>query len=222
MSVKTYSMKTQGNIKLTENFTVNEFAQKDGKSDTVLIDSRLPEVLQRIRDKFQKPIRINSGYRTAAYNKAVKGATNSLHIQGTAADIAISGVTPFDVACAAEEVLCAMFIPGGIGQYDTFTHVDVRGNPKWRENMVTRTKVNGFGKPAPAASRPTLRLGSKGPDVVFLQQRLNANAKNGDRALKADGVFGAYTGGAVRSFQFLNGLEPDGIVGPRTWEKLGG
>jgi len=75
MAVKTYSKKTQGNLALSANFKVSEFACQDG-SDAILIDDGLVTVLQKIRDKFGKPIKINSAYRTAAYNKKVGGASN--------------------------------------------------------------------------------------------------------------------------------------------------
>ncbi|WKD35915.1 peptidoglycan-binding domain-containing protein [Streptomyces xanthophaeus] len=35
-----------------------------------------------------------------------------------------------------------------------------------------------------------------------------------------DGVFGARTNSAIRRFQSAHNLDADGIVGPRTWEKL--
>lgn len=56
-----------------------------------------------------------------------------------------------------------------------------------------------------------LRIGSKGPDVMKLQQLLY---------LKADGIFGQLTLEAVKAFQNDNGLFPDGIVGPKTWAML--
>ncbi len=56
-----------------------------------------------------------------------------------------------------------------------------------------------------------IKLGSKGPDVVRLQQLLY---------LVPDGSFGPLTQEAVKAFQNDNGLFPDGIVGPRTWEAL--
>ena len=43
--VKTYSVKSQGNVKLSSNFTVKEFACKDN-SDSVLIDTAFVDVLQ--------------------------------------------------------------------------------------------------------------------------------------------------------------------------------
>lgn len=59
--------------------------------------------------------------------------------------------------------------------------------------------------------RPTLRRGSEGPFVKQLQQKLN---------LEADGNFGAKTEAALRNFQRLHNLVPDGITGPKTWKSL--
>ena len=64
---------------------------------------------------------------------------------------------------------------------------------------------------------PMLKLYSKGEWVIVLQALLNAknNAK-----LDVDGDFGVLTYSAVNKFQNTNGLERDGIVGPKTWAKL--
>lgn len=37
-----------------------------------------------------------------------------------------------------------------------------------------------------------------------------------------DGIFGSVTLHAVKDFQSQNGLEQDGLVGPKTWAALGG
>lgn len=58
----------------------------------------------------------------------------------------------------------------------------------------------------------TIKSGSRGDDVKTLQRLLN---------LIPDGIFGKLTDEAVRQFQHENGLVEDGIVGPKTWEKLG-
>lgn len=57
----------------------------------------------------------------------------------------------------------------------------------------------------------TLKLGSRGSDVITLQKKLN---------LQADGIFGPLTEEAVKEFQKANGLSVDGIVGAKTWAKL--
>ena len=46
MAVNTYSVSSDGNDRLSANFTVREFASRDG-ADTVLIDEELVDVLQQ-------------------------------------------------------------------------------------------------------------------------------------------------------------------------------
>ena len=60
--------------------------------------------------------------------------------------------------------------------------------------------------------RPTIRLYSRGPDVVDLQKALK---------ITADGIFGKNTDTAVKAFQRSKQLLPDGVVGPMTWAALG-
>lgn len=120
MTVKTYSLKKDGNKKLSTNFKVKEFACKDG-SDKILIDTELVELLQKLRNHFGKPIKINSAYRTMTHNKKVGGSTNSQHLKGKAADIQVAGINPILVAMYSEKLNA-----GGIGVYKTFTHIDTR------------------------------------------------------------------------------------------------
>lgn len=70
---------------------------------------------------------------------------------------------------------------------------------------------------APPKKRATVRSGSRGPDVEYLQERLNAAGHN---AGNADGIFGPKTLAAVKSFQRAEGLSADGIVGPMTWAAI--
>lgn len=55
-------------------------------------------VLQPLRDHYGKPVKISSGYRCPALNKAVGGVSRSQHMRGQAADIKIQGVTPTHIA----------------------------------------------------------------------------------------------------------------------------
>ena len=61
------------------------------------------------------------------------------------------------------------------------------------------------------------RLGSKGEEVRRIQQRLQAI---GIYKGPPDGVFGGGTDSAVRIFQSREKLEPDGVVGSKTWKSL--
>lgn len=122
VTIYAYSKAKDGDKKLSTNFKVREFACSDG-SDPIFIAPKLVEILQKIRTHFGKPVTINSAYRTVDKNKAVGGATYSQHLYGTAADIVVSGVSPKKVAAYAEKLMPKT---GGIGIYDTFTHIDVR------------------------------------------------------------------------------------------------
>lgn len=57
----------------------------------------------------------------------------------------------------------------------------------------------------------TLKMGSIGLDVKMLQTRLG---------ITADGIYGRHTRDAVMTYQAINGLKADGVVGPLTIKKL--
>lgn len=71
---------------------------------------------------------------------------------------------------------------------------------------------------ASKAGQPTVKIGSTGSGVRVLQQILN---KYYGAKLVADGKFGTATRKAVIKFQKKVKINPDGIVGPDTWRKLG-
>jgi zinc D-Ala-D-Ala carboxypeptidase len=51
------------------------------------------EVFQKIRDRFDVPIKISSGFRSEALNKKVGGSKTSDHMKGCALDIDMDGST---------------------------------------------------------------------------------------------------------------------------------
>jgi len=67
-----------------------------------------------------------------------------------------------------------------------------------------------------------LRLGDQGPNVRKIQEQLNRISTNYPLIPKVstDGKFGATTEEAVRTFQQIFHLSPDGIVGKKTWYKI--
>ena len=68
-----------------------------------------------------------------------------------------------------------------------------------------------------------LRRGTTGPSVVVIQTELNRISQNYPAIPKVpnvDGIFGVRTENAVRKFQEVFNLTPDGIVGPATWYAL--
>lgn len=66
---------------------------------------------------------------------------------------------------------------------------------------------------------PELYKGSKGKSVRALQILLIGNNCSCG-SYGADGDFGSATKAAVVKYQIENGLEDDGVVGPKTWAKL--
>lgn len=158
MNIKTYSASKDGNTNLSKNFKVKEFACNDG-SDKVIIDEKLVDILQKIRDHFGAPVTINSAYRTAEYNAKIGGVSNSQHTKGTAADIDVKGISPKQVAQYAEYLMPNM---GGIGEYGTFTHVDVRSNRSRWQNFGSEVAVSGF----PGYEEPKVELTSAN-DIIW-------------------------------------------------------
>jgi zinc D-Ala-D-Ala carboxypeptidase len=91
-------MQLSKNLALSE-VTRSETAKRRGISNMPTPEhienfKKLAEnVFQPIRDHFGVPIRISSGYRSAALNKAIGGASSSQHCQGEAIDIDMDGTT---------------------------------------------------------------------------------------------------------------------------------
>lgn len=94
---------------LSKNFTLSELT----KSETALrknianapsrdainnLHELVTHVLQPIRDHYKMPVKVNSGYRSEALNKAIGGSKTSDHVLGFAADIEVSGVANYDLA----------------------------------------------------------------------------------------------------------------------------
>ena len=116
---------------MTEHFSREEFRSKDGAHFPYEVKQNLQilaEQLEILREHFQKPININSGYRSPEHNAKVGGAENSQHLLGKAADVVIDGVSPDEVADAIEFLIDnKMMKQGGLGRYVDFTHYDIRG-----------------------------------------------------------------------------------------------
>jgi uncharacterized protein YcbK (DUF882 family) len=116
--------------KITNNFSLQEFNSKCGRDmpTNVMVNIiELAKNLQVLRDEVKKSIQITSGYRSPEHNAKVKGAKNSQHITGMAADIKVAGMTPKQVAEVIERLIAEKKMKeGGIGIYKTWLHYDHR------------------------------------------------------------------------------------------------
>lgn len=114
----------------------------------------LARVMQAIRDRLGAPITLTSVYRSPAYNAAIGGAPASLHMQFKAADWVSLGKTPPEQAAAALQLRDEGFFKGGVGLYDGFVHVDVRGtNVEWDQRGGVRKPMARTGILAPLGVR---------------------------------------------------------------------
>ena len=227
---------------ISKNFQYKEFdCHGSGCCSTTIIDEKLVEYVQRIRDHFGKPVTITSPYRCEVHNRRVGGATKSYHMQGKAADIVVQGVSSREVAKYAESIGIL-----GIGLYETsadgyFTHIDTRTTKSfwYGQNEQPRTTFGGTPTTTPAApststTKPNtqsvyhkssskynvkllyLQKGDKGRDVQILQELLKIRGYN----IETSGEFDTLTYNAVVDFQKKTKIDADGIVGSQTMEKL--
>ena len=95
-------------MNLSEHFTLEELTftnhrEYDNTPNQVQIDNltRLAEFLEKVRyTLYDRPIIIDSGFRSPEVNHAVGSTSVSQHLRGCAADIRVPGMTPAEVVKA--------------------------------------------------------------------------------------------------------------------------
>jgi hypothetical protein len=126
----------------SNNFKFSEFACNDQKKTPVPKEYwKYVEVWQTILEKIRseagnKPIKINSAYRTHLHNIAVGGALNSYHLKAMAVDIKISGMDILQQHIFLSQLIAKSVIPiRRIIYYDTFTHLDFGAKPMYLNSV---------------------------------------------------------------------------------------
>lgn len=124
---------------LTPHFTLGEFAlnqevrrfQHQHQIDTA---AELAAFLERVRQRFGRPIRITSGYRPPAINRLAGGASNSEHLYAVAGegavDVTIDGV---DMNAVQEWVAANWPYSIGHGAKLGFVHIGRRADGRHRQ-----------------------------------------------------------------------------------------
>lgn len=128
---KLYKM-SENKKQLSPHFTFAEFNSHDGAPMPEPVKKNIKELaknLEIIRAAAgNKPIKINSGWRSPRYNAAVGGKEKSMHLQGKAADFYIPGMPVHHLHALVSNLIDQGQIKqGGLGRYDSFVHYDVRG-----------------------------------------------------------------------------------------------
>ena len=102
-------------------FNCSEFDSPDVQGSGQMMNKLVLDMLDEVREKFDKPIHINSGYRTPQHNEAVGGTENSSHLKGLAVDITCDNSKDrFDL------INCLLDVGfSRIGVAKTFIHADI-------------------------------------------------------------------------------------------------
>jgi uncharacterized protein YcbK (DUF882 family) len=124
-------------MNLSPNFTLDELiasqtAARKGLDNTpnateVANLVRVAALLEEVRALLNKPILINSGFRSKPVNDAVGSRDTSQHRIGCAADIRVTGMTPREVveACIKANIGYDQIIE----EFGSWTHISVPDSP---------------------------------------------------------------------------------------------
>ena len=124
-------------MNLSTNFTLDELiasqtAARKGLDNTpnateVANLVRVAALLEEVRALLNKPILINSGFRSKAVNDAVGSRDTSQHRIGCAADIRVPGMTPREVveACIKANIGYDQIIE----EFGSWVHISVPDSP---------------------------------------------------------------------------------------------
>lgn len=112
---------------ISKSFRLSEFRPGRHSYDLIRLSPALVQALEEIRERVGRPVTVTSGYRPPAYNAEVGGVPNNAHINGTAADIYVDGLSTDQLHAICDQVIGHR---GGVGYYPRqgFVHVDVRGH----------------------------------------------------------------------------------------------
>lgn len=118
-------------MNLTEHFTLEELTHTDhrelnnepNESETENL-KRLANFLEQVKTTLgNKPIMVNSAFRSKAVNDAVGSKDTSQHRIGCAADIRVPGMTPDEVVKAV--IASDLPFDQVIREFDRWTHISV-------------------------------------------------------------------------------------------------
>ena len=143
-------------MRLTANFTLEELTASgtaarlgiDNTPDDVQLSNlrRLAYMLQELRNMFDAPIFINSGFRNKELNRACGSKDTSQHMKGCASDIRVSGYTPreavrkiIDSGISYDQVIC---------EFNSWVHISVPnesgGTPRKNALTIDKKGVRAF------------------------------------------------------------------------------
>lgn len=143
-------------MQLSEHFSLEELIASETAARLGIDNTPPPDIaanlrilalgLERVRAVLGgKPIHVNSGYRCPALNAAIKGADNSMHLQGLAADILCPQLgSPLEVCRAI--VTAGIETDQVIHEFGRWSHVAFAapGKQARRDLLTIATAAEGF------------------------------------------------------------------------------
>lgn len=111
-------------------FNYSDFDSPDVQGSGQMMSKELLKMIDDVRDKFDKPIHITSGYRTEQHNEAVGGVKNSSHMKGLAIDLSDNNKGfPINSKNRFDLINCLLDVGfSRIGVAKTFIHADIDHN----------------------------------------------------------------------------------------------
>lgn len=109
-----------------KNFSPQELASR--REGELMINEKAMDALQRLRELLGRPMIVNSGYRSAAHNKALGAAPNSYHMRAMAFDVRMDNQNPQEFERLARQ---AGFTGFGYYVKNGFMHIDIGPARTW-------------------------------------------------------------------------------------------
>jgi putative chitinase len=146
-------------MQLSEHFKLSEFTKSEtairkridntpGPDHASNLKNVCEKILEPVRKHFNKPVRINSGYRGPALNAAVGGSSKSQHCNGEAIDFEIDGLPNPELAkwvsenCEFDQIILEFYDPKE-GPNSGWVHASYTTKGSNRKQKLTAVTVNG-------------------------------------------------------------------------------
>ena len=142
-------------MRLSKHFTLEEMCKSQtavrkgidntpGSGEVKNLENVCYEILEPVRNKFDKPVTITSGYRSEALCEAIGSKKTSQHAKGQAADFEVPGISNMELAKWIQEnlefdqLILECFTGGNSG----WVHCSYVHEP--RKEVLTYDKANGY------------------------------------------------------------------------------
>lgn len=131
--------------RIVAHFSLAEMCNKEAKESLKLVLTpeviEFAQMMEELRLWYNKPMTVNSWYRTESYNKSCGGSSNSLHLDGLACDISLPNLSDekFEHFRDKWKKICEKHGKiGGINRYRWGLHFDCKEDKFGYKEFVIR------------------------------------------------------------------------------------